>query len=120
MARGTHALSIPKIGIAYQAFNALDEVVFAGKFKDAVFLEFKGVCANVSGATYIPGYHPNLRVTRIAIVLNSDNHGEAILDQIFASLLHHMIHAYFLIACGPQHCDEPKGGKRLRYGNHFG
>lgn len=92
--------------------------MFAGKFKDAVFLEFKGACPDVSGATYIPGYHPNLRVTRIAIVPNSDNHKEAILDQIFVSLFHHMIHAYFLIACGPQHCDEPKGGKRLRYGNH--
>jgi hypothetical protein len=87
MVRGTHALSIPKIGIAYQAFNALNEVVFAGKFKDAVFLEFKGVYPNVSGATYIPGYHPNLRVTRIAIFLNSDSHKEAILDQFFASLL---------------------------------
>ena len=31
-----------------------------------------------------------------------------------------MIHAYFLIACGLQHCDEPKGGRRLRHGNHFG
>ena len=75
---------------------------FAGKLKDVVFLEFKGVDPNVSGATYIPGYHPNLRVTRIAIVLNSDKHKEAILGQIFTILLHHMIHAYFLIAYGPQ------------------
>jgi len=31
-----YVLSIPKRGITYQASNALDEVVFAGKLKDAV------------------------------------------------------------------------------------
>ena len=37
--------------------------LFVGKLKDAVFLEFKGAGPNVSGATYVPGYRPNLRVT---------------------------------------------------------
>ncbi|OCL15401.1 hypothetical protein AOQ84DRAFT_435021 [Glonium stellatum] len=117
--RDPYSLNLPRRGIVYQAFNAFDEFVFAGKLKDVVFLEFKGLDPRVSGATYIAGHHPNPRVTRVAIVLNSEKHREATPDQIFASLLHHMIHAYFLVTCGSRPCD-PKDERRLKHSSHFG
>ncbi|OCK82345.1 hypothetical protein K432DRAFT_277692, partial [Lepidopterella palustris CBS 459.81] len=105
--------------IAYETFDRLDEALFAGKLKDAVYLDVRELGSYVSGATYNPGHGPDSRVSRITIVLNLAMHLTATPEHIIASLIHHMIHAYFLVACGPQKADELDYG-RLNHGNHFG
>ncbi|KAF2788295.1 hypothetical protein K505DRAFT_196541, partial [Melanomma pulvis-pyrius CBS 109.77] len=105
--------------IACRVFNKLDQVLFAGHLKNAVFLHFANLGTQVSGATFTHGHGPNARVKRISIVLNSILHQHAKSRDIIASLIHQMIHAYFLVACGPQDEKEEVYG-RLAHGVHFG
>ncbi|KAF2468756.1 uncharacterized protein BDR25DRAFT_179760, partial [Lindgomyces ingoldianus] len=105
--------------VAYRVFNKLDEILFAGHLKDAVFLGIRSIQRDVSGVTFNPGQSPNKRVHRISIILNADLHQYASSKFIIASLIHHMIHAYFLVACGPQEEKEVDYG-RLAHGVHFG
>ncbi|KAF2188972.1 hypothetical protein K469DRAFT_471835, partial [Zopfia rhizophila CBS 207.26] len=119
VAEGIHNDGLRTREIAYRTFNKLDETLFAGHLKDAVFLDVKNMGSYVSGATYNHGQGPNPRVHRISIVLNAENHQNAPPGRILASLIHHMIHAYFLVACGPQEQEEIAYG-RLGHGMHFG
>jgi len=102
--------------IPYLIFNELDEALFAGHLKNAVYLDERNFGSDVSGATYNPNWSP---VPRISIILNTDVLVYARARDIVAILIHHMIHAYFLVACGPQKEDEVEYG-RLSHGNHFG
>ncbi|KAL6709115.1 hypothetical protein ACN47E_001931 [Coniothyrium glycines] len=105
--------------IPFRIFNKLDEVLFAGHLKDAVFLDVTDLDSDVSGATYTHGLGPDRNVKRISIILNDCmlRYGGA--RDVVAVLIHHMIHAYFLVACGPQREDEVDYG-RLAHGVHFG
>ncbi|KAH7139122.1 SprT-like family-domain-containing protein [Dendryphion nanum] len=104
--------------IVYRTFRHLDQAFFAGHLKDAVYLDIGSLGSDVSGATFTHGRGPNQRVRRISIILNSDVHKHASAGHILASLIHHMIHAYFLVACGPQEEKEPDYD-RLSHGTHF-
>jgi hypothetical protein len=87
--------------------------------KGAVYLEVKNLGSDVSGATYNPSWGPVPDVKRISIILNSDILDFARARDIVAILIHHMIHSYFLVACGPQKANEMDYG-RLSHGHHFG
>lgn len=104
--------------IPFRIFNRLDEVLFAGYLKNAVFLDIGSLGSDVSGATYTHSWGPNTGVKRISIILNSDVLQYARAKDIVAFLIHHMIHAYFLVACGPQKEDEVDYG-RLDHGVQF-
>ncbi|ORY19572.1 hypothetical protein BCR34DRAFT_471880 [Clohesyomyces aquaticus] len=106
--------------IPYRIFNKLDETLFAGHLKDAVFLDIRPIQRDVSGVTFNPGQSPNKRVQRISIVLNANLHEHLGSKFLVASLIHHMIHAYFLVACGPQGGKDHVDYGRLTHGMHFG
>ncbi|KAL1797781.1 hypothetical protein ACET3X_004387 [Alternaria dauci] len=105
--------------IPYRIFNKLDEVLFAGHLKNAVFLDVASLGSDVSGTTYTHRLGPNRDVKRISIVLNVDALEYASAKDIVAILIHHMIHAYFLVACGGQKEYEVDYG-RLNHDVHFG
>ncbi|KAF1846982.1 uncharacterized protein K460DRAFT_264433, partial [Cucurbitaria berberidis CBS 394.84] len=105
--------------IPYRIFNKVDEVLFAGHLKNAVFLDISSLGSDISGATYTHSWGPNTNVKRISIVLNRDALEYARARDVVAMLIHHMIHAYFLVACGPQKEEEVDYG-RLDHGVHFG
>jgi len=105
--------------IPYCIFNKLDEALFAGHLKNAVYLESDSLGSDVSGATYTQSWGPVTDVKRISIILNQNVLDFATARDIVAILIHHMIHAYFLVACGPQKEDEIDHG-RLAHGFHFG
>ncbi|KAF2011255.1 hypothetical protein BU24DRAFT_324891, partial [Aaosphaeria arxii CBS 175.79] len=104
--------------VAYRAFNELDQTLFMGYLKDAVYLDIGSLGTDASGATYSHGRGPNHRVQRITLLLNADVHEHATPLQWLASLIHHMIHVYFLVACGPEQEKEHDYG-RLTHGVQF-
>jgi hypothetical protein len=105
--------------IPYRIFNRLDETLFAGHLKNAVYLSTNSPGSSVSGATYTQNWGPVTSVSRVSMILNRDMLDYARSRDIVALLIHQMIHAYFLIACGPQKEDEVTYG-RLSHGYHFG
>lgn len=105
--------------IPYRIFNKLDEVLFAGHLKNAVFIDISSLGPDVSGATYTHRLGPNPDVKRITIILNVNALEYAKAKDIVAILIHHMIHAYFIVACGGQKEDEVGYG-RLDHSVHFG
>jgi hypothetical protein len=105
--------------IPYRFFNKLDEMLFAGHLKNSVFLDIQSLDSDVSGATHSQGWGLDPKVKRVSIILNDDVLAEARARDIIAILIHHMIHAYFLIACGPQKEKQVSYG-RLNHGLHFG
>ncbi|KAF1968922.1 hypothetical protein BU23DRAFT_478690 [Bimuria novae-zelandiae CBS 107.79] len=109
-----HGVEIP-----FRIFNALNNSLFAGHLKDAVYLDIRKLDPDVSGATHTHGYGHDLKVERISIHLNKDALQQARSRNLVGTLIHHMIHAYFLVACGPQVEKETAYG-RLAHGVHFG
>ncbi len=105
--------------IPYRIFNKLATILFAGHLKNAVFLDIRNLNTDVSGATFTHGWGPNSNVKRISVILNIKALKYSNARDVVAILIHHMIHAYFLVACGPQKEDEAAYG-RLDHGLHFG
>jgi hypothetical protein len=105
--------------IIYKTVNRLDATLFKGHLKDAVYLSTLPLPPSLSGATYNANWGPDPGVTRISIVLNSGLLEYARARDVVALLIHQMIHAYFLVACGPQKENEVEYG-RLAHGKHFG
>jgi hypothetical protein len=105
--------------IPFRIFNKLDQVLFAGHLRNAVFLDIDSLNPDVSGATYTHRWGPRPEVQRISIILNRVviRHGQA--KDVVATLIHQMIHAYFLVACGEQKENEVDYG-RLGHSVHFG
>jgi hypothetical protein len=97
---------------------------FNDKLTSKVDVVFDHLGPDVSGRTHAPNHIGN---PKILIRLNMDlllplfrnrNQKQA-KDQLYAALLHHLIHAYFLTRCGsPDRSEESDG--RLRHENHFG
>jgi hypothetical protein len=105
--------------IVYKIFNRLDATLFAGHLKDAIYLSTAPLPRSLSGATYTADWGPEPDVSRISIVVNTDILEYARARDVVALLIHQMIHAYFLVACGPQQETEVGYG-RLAHDNHFG
>ena len=103
----------------YIIFDALDRAIFGGKLNGMVYLRWKAQVSCACGTTSAPGVLPG--IPRICVELNRTpfEDGCADLDELLDVLIHQMIHAFFLVACGAQ----PKGAKqdgRLADGLHFG
>jgi hypothetical protein len=105
--------------VASRIFKRLNQILFSGHLKNAVYLNAANLGMYVSGATYTHGHGPNVGVKRISIFLNSVLLQRARSRDIIAALIHQMIHAYFLVACGPQD-EKEEGYGRLAHGLHFG
>ncbi|KAK5117774.1 hypothetical protein LTR85_008749 [Meristemomyces frigidus] len=103
----------------FMIFDFLDKALFGGKLRGMVFMRWRSMISSSPGTTSAPGVVDG--IPRICIELNKspfeDNDGN--IDDLLDSLIHQMIHAFFLVACGAQ----PKGAKqdgRLMDGLHFG
>lgn len=104
--------------LPFFAFNSINNTLFAKRLKDAVYLSYEHLGTEVSGATYTHGQGPNRRVRRLSIVLNSTVLHDVSGPHLLATLVHHMVHAYFLVACGPEREKETTYG-RLDHGVAF-
>ncbi|KAF2281107.1 uncharacterized protein EI97DRAFT_409614, partial [Westerdykella ornata] len=104
--------------VVYRAFSGLNNALFAGQLKDAVYLNFGRLGPLVSGATFTHGHGPHHRVRRISVILNTDILQNIGGPYLISSLIHHMVHAYFLVACGPEKEGEREYG-RLDHGLPF-
>lgn len=100
-------------------FDFLDKALFGHKLKGMVYMRWTSFNSCSPGMTSAPGVVSG--ISRICIELNKtlfeDDDGD--IDDMLDVLIHQMIHAFFLVACGAQ----PKGAKqdgRLMDGLHFG
>ncbi|KAF5846241.1 hypothetical protein GGP41_003685 [Bipolaris sorokiniana] len=98
--------------IPFRIFNKLDQALFAVYLNNAVSLGISRLNPGISGSTYTRRWRPDPEVKRISIILNQN------VRDIVATLIHHMIHAYSLVACGEQKENEMDSG-RLKHGLHF-
>ncbi|KAH7384386.1 hypothetical protein DE146DRAFT_681415 [Phaeosphaeria sp. MPI-PUGE-AT-0046c] len=105
--------------IPFRVFSKLSETLFAGHLTNAVYLDSRRLDSDVSGATYTQSWGPVSSIKRVSIILNSNVLAHARARDVVAILIHHMIHAFFLVACGPQKEEEVSYG-RLGHGFHFG
>lgn len=111
--------------VSMRAFNFFQKRFFSDKLRDKVELAFGKLGLEISGQTHIKWHIGN---SRVLIRLNSDllyplfrrvHHQKQARDHLYATLLHHMIHAYFLVRCGAPDPNKDADG-RLRHENHFG
>ena len=113
-------LEEPETQTPYIIFDPLDKALFNNKLKGMVHLKWKAQSGCACGNTSAPGVVPG--IPRICIELNKRpfiDDGSSDIDDLLDTLIHQMIHAYFLVCCGAQ----PKGAKqdgRLADGLHFG
>ncbi|KAK8220147.1 hypothetical protein M8818_000563 [Zalaria obscura] len=103
--------------LPYVVFNIFDRAFFAQKLKDMVYLGWFNGEPSLPGRTCAPG----VKQSRITIQLNraaatAERWGPA---DTMANLIHQMIHAYFLVCCGPPAKDTKCDG-RLLDGRQFG
>ncbi|KAK0308290.1 hypothetical protein LTR01_004917 [Friedmanniomyces endolithicus] len=100
-------------------FEYLNTALFGGKLRGMVHLKWKALASTSPGTTSAAGVVPG--VTRICIELNKTpfEDGDGEIDELLDSLIHHMIHAYFLVTCGAQKKGAQQDG-RLLDGLHFG
>lgn len=100
-------------------FDHLDTKVFGGKLKNAVCLRWRPMPSCSPGTTSAPNVIPG--VARVCIDLNKTpfTGRDAGVDELLEALIHHMIHAYFLVCCGAQKTNDKQDG-RLMDGLHFG
>lgn len=98
-------------------FDSLDRNLFQGKLNGMVFMKWRSMSDNSPGVTSAPG----IRDRRICIELNTRPFEErdADLEDLLDALIHHMIHAYFLVCCGAPDKKKSDDG-RLLDGLHFG
>ncbi|CAI6310888.1 unnamed protein product [Periconia digitata] len=104
--------------IPFHLFHKLDQTLFAGHLKKAVYVDIQDLGHEVSGATFSQGCSPDPEIRRVSIILNHRLLKDVGSQDIIATLIHHMIHAYFLIACGPEQEKEVHYG-RLGHGLAF-
>ena len=104
-------------------FDLFDEALFGGKLAGAVYMQWNYKPSTETGTTFAPGVYP--RIKRICITLNGSPFEDDMVDPTFMleylldALIHQMIHAYFLVACGAQPLGAQQDG-RLMDGVEFG
>ncbi|QIW94682.1 hypothetical protein AMS68_000200 [Peltaster fructicola] len=98
-------------------FSILDKHLFGGKLAGMVLLTWKAQGSSHPGTTCAT----RTVAKRICIQLNSTPFEEhtAGMSHLLGMLIHHMIHAYFLVCCGAQKKGEKQDG-RMCDGLHFG
>lgn len=106
-------------GTPFIIFDYLDRALFGGKLRGMVFLRWKSQISTSPGTTSAPGVVSG--IPRICIELNKtpfeDDDGD--IDDLLDALIHQMIHAFFLVACGAQPKSATQDG-RLLDDLHFG
>ncbi|KAJ9656564.1 hypothetical protein H2201_008497 [Coniosporium apollinis] len=117
-ARSPHTVQGRLRDHAVNAFHIFEKVIFVDKLKRHVRLRWDHLPGDITGATFKPDViSPDLPT--ITICLNADVLRNGSQDDIIASLLHQMIHAYFLAVC--KHTKTKEGiDERLEHGKHFG
>ncbi|KAF2762792.1 hypothetical protein EJ05DRAFT_15526 [Pseudovirgaria hyperparasitica] len=105
--------SLANDGSMFEAFELLDHAIFDNKLRGAVFMAWTDVRLSGYAATYAPG----VRFPRIAILLDSEFSRVRNAGVYLSTLLHQMIHAYFLVTCVPP--SEGVKDARLDHGKHF-
>jgi len=106
----------------FHIFPFLDRVLFHGKLGKSVHLVWKAQSLACPGLTRAGGAG-----SKISVELNRSPFEDpywggsetGAIDVLLDQLIHQMIHAYFLVTCGPQSANEPHDG-RLLDGLHFG
>ncbi|TPX20861.1 hypothetical protein DIZ76_016758 [Coccidioides immitis] len=106
----TPDLSLPKCQVhkrdyhwsPYHLFETLDTSLFRGVLKDQIYLRWETFAPEIHGITFKPG----VRDTRITIELNSFLAYEENVPFLIPFLIHHMVHAYFLVCCDAQGNDQ--------------
>lgn len=122
IARIRRAFSVVSRHTPFHIFPFLDRVLFDNKLGKSVYLVWKAQSLASPGVT-----RAGEGGSKISIELNRSpfedpylgRTGAGPIDVLLDQLIHQMIHAYFLVACGSQSKDEPHDG-RLLDGLHFG
>lgn len=96
--------------------------VFDGKMSGIVIGVFAGMSMEISGRTYAPG----VKGVEVCVYINGfyvnlytarpSANGR---DHLIALILHHLIHAYFLILCGKPIAGSKDADLILAHGKHF-
>ena len=102
----------PKFDLPFLVFNDIDSQFFRGVLKGNVYLIWKPLPRGCHARTSRAGLN---KVPRISIELSDDLRRCSRLD-IVATLLHQMIHAYFLQCCGYKRNSQ---GYALDHGPRF-
>lgn len=97
---------------------------FMDKLADRVMVRWASLGLDASGQTHVKEHIGN---PKVLIRINSDlfhlvigrQSRKQALDQVYATMFHHLIHAYFLVCCGSPDLNQDADG-RLRHENHFG
>lgn len=102
----------------FEIFDHLDNALFGYKLRTMVYLRWKPHASCTTGTTSGPNV---AGAPRITIELNSTSFEgfEADIDDLLEALIHHMIHAFFLVCCGVQKKGDKQDG-RLMDGVQFG
>jgi hypothetical protein len=86
-----------RMQLPFRLFSKLDDELFRGVLKNEIYMKWTTLPSEIHGITSRPG----LRDTRIAIDLNKLLiHRRVPPEVLLAVLVHHMVHAYFLVCCG--------------------
>ncbi|KAK5137257.1 hypothetical protein LTR08_000227 [Meristemomyces frigidus] len=100
-------------------FDPLDRALFGGKLRGMVYMRWKSQVSNSPGTTSAPRVLDGIRRPCIELNKAPFEDGDGHIDDLLDALIHQMIHAFFLVACGAQ----PKSAQqddRLLDGLHFG
>ena len=100
-------------------FDFLDKALFRNKLRGMVYLRWKTMMSCSPGTTSAPGVVSGIPRVCIELNLTPFEDDDSDVDDLLDVLIHQMIHAFFLVACGAQ----PKSAKqdgRLLDGLHFG
>lgn len=101
--------------LPFVVFNDIDKTLFAGVLKGNVYLKWSSLEHKLLGVTASAGVKDR---PRISIEL-SDQLLSTSSDQILATLMHHMLHAYLLQCCGHKNAEGAPKGHDLEHSMEF-
>lgn len=109
----------PRFGrdIVFKAFNDIDTVYFAGRLHHNVQLSW-GDCPRGVAGTTAPAYHRSSPIPRVRITLDRALLKAATtrLRDVWAVLMHEMVHAYLMVLCARWRDDDERDPG---HGRHF-
>lgn len=116
----------------FALWQTLDDGFFSSRLQHGVYLNWtEDFDQTIPGQTFAPGVldgYDGTKVDRVAIVLNAkffDTEANTNVEQGFLGddlvviMLHQMVHAWFLKACGMQWLDGEESDGRVRHGTAF-
>ena len=110
----------PNDELPFMVFNQLDEELFRSVLRGNVYLAWSSRLSYYRKAiTFKQGKNQNPKNPRITIKLSTRLRDEGDRMEVVATLIHQMIHAYYLQCCGFQDNDVQKPGYNLGHGFEF-